>query len=81
MFAPRQSHELALKRIGRYLKATRHRGLVMNPSLKDGFNIDCYPDADFSGLYGHEKPTDPTCVKSRTGYVIKVSGCAVHWQS
>lgn len=81
MFAPRRSHELALKRIGRYLKATRNRGLILNPSVEAGLAIDCYPDADFAGLYGHEKPNDPICVKSRTGYVINVAHCPVLWQS
>ena len=32
MFCPKKSHELALKRIGRYLKATQNRGLVLKPS-------------------------------------------------
>ena len=40
-----------------------------------------YPDADFAGMYGHEEPTDPASVKSRTGYVITVADCPVHWQS
>jgi hypothetical protein len=31
MFCPKRSHEEALKRIGRYLKATRERGLILNP--------------------------------------------------
>ena len=68
-FCPKKSHEEALKRIGRYLKATRDRGLVLNPS-GEILKIDAYPDADFAGLHGHEKPTDPASVKSRTGYVI-----------
>ena len=79
MFSPRHSHELALKRIGRYLKATREKGLILNPS--QDFKINCYPDADFAGLYGYEQVTDPTCVKSRTGFVITVSDCPVLWQS
>ena len=79
MFSPRHSHELALKRIGRYLKATREKGLILNPS--QDFKIDCYPDADFAGLYGYEQVTDPTCVKSHTGFVITVSDCPVLWQS
>jgi hypothetical protein len=45
-----QSHEDALIRIGRYLKGTLHNGLVLTPS--DNFKIDCYPDADFAGLWG-----------------------------
>ena len=80
MFAPRKLHEVALKRIGRYLKATKSRGLVLNPS-KELCKIDCYPDADFAGMYGHEKPTDPSCVKSRTGFVITFADCPVFWQS
>ena len=33
MLCPRQSHEHALKRIGRYLKATCSRELILNPSF------------------------------------------------
>jgi hypothetical protein len=80
MFCPRKSHEEALKRIGRYLKATRNRGLVINPST-NVLKIDAYPDADFAGMYGYEKHNDPSCVKSRTGYVINVANCPVLWQS
>ena len=80
MFCPKKSHEEVLKRIGRYLKATSKRGLVLNPS-KDKLKIDAYPDADFAGLYGHEEPTDPASVKSRTVYVITVADCPVLWQS
>lgn len=79
MFNPKHIHELALKRIGRYLKATRRRGLILNPSKE--LRIDNYPDADFAGMYGHEKPTDPSCVKSRTGYTITFANCPVIWQS
>ena len=80
MFAPKAIHEKALKRIGRYLKATRDKGLILNPS-KETLKIDCFPDADFAGMYGHERNDDPTCVKSRTGYVITVADCPVLWQS
>jgi hypothetical protein len=80
MFAPKASHEKALKRIGRYLKATRDKGLILTPST-DTLKIDCYPDADFAGMYGHERNNDPACAKSRTGYVITVADCPVHWQS
>ena len=79
MFAPRLVHEQALKRIGRYLKATRDKGLILNPSGE--LKVDAYPDADFAGLYGHEKVTDPACVKSRTGFLITVSDCPMVWVS
>ena len=79
MFNPRKSHEVAVKRIARYLKATRTRGLIFKPSSE--LRIDCFPDADFAGLYGHEKNNDPVCAKSRTGFVINVANCPILWQS
>ena len=79
MFCPRKSHEIALKRIGRYLKATRTKGLILDPC--DELCIDNYPDADFAGMYGHEVITDPACVKSRTGFIITVANCPVLWMS
>ncbi len=80
MFCPKHSHELALKRIGRYLKQTSDHGMVMNPST-DICKIDAYPNADFAGMCGHEKPTDPSCVKSRSGFVITFADVPILWQS
>ena len=79
MFNPKRSHEEAVKRIVRYLKATRDRGMIFDPT--EDLALNCYPDADFAGMYGHERSDDPTCVKSRTGYVITFAGCPVVWQS
>ena len=80
MVCPKHSHEEALKRIGRYLKLTWDCGLILNRN-RDLFKIDSYPDAYFSGIYGHEKTTNPTYVKSRNGYVIKVSDSPVSCKS
>lgn len=62
----------ALKRIGRYLKDTLEKWLFLCP--KQGLNIDCYPDEDFSGLRGHKDPMDPHCASSCTGYIICLIG-------
>ena len=78
-FSPRKSHEQALKRIGRYLKGTRTEGLILKP--KSNYNIYCYVDADFSGLWNYEDTQDPTSVSSRTGYIIQVANCPIHWVS
>ena len=78
-FAPKSSHEEALKRIGRYLLGTRNKGLILTPT--EELNIDAYPDADFAGLYGYEDSLDPVCVRSRTGFVICVASCPILWQS
>jgi hypothetical protein len=55
------------------------KGMIMTPSSVP--RIDCYPDADFAGLYGHDDKQDPHCVRSRTGYVILAFGCPVLWRS
>ena len=78
-FRPTRRHEKALIRIGRYLKGTIDKGLIMTPTSTPC--IDCYPDADFAGLYGHEDVQDPHCVRSRTGFVIMAFGCPVLWHS
>ena len=80
MFCPKRSHELALIRIGKYLKATRNKGLVITPS-ENVLAIDCSPDADFGGLWSHERPDDPACVKSRTGFMILAANCPIVWKS
>jgi hypothetical protein len=79
MFCPKHCHELALKHIGRYLKSTSTRGMVINPTRE--LSIDAYPDADFAGMYGYESPTDPACAKSRSGFIIVFAGVPVMWQS
>ena len=43
--------------------------------------LDCYVDADFAGLWSYEDDQDPVCVKSRTGYVMTLAGCPIHWVS
>jgi len=79
---PKLIHEQALERIGQYLKGTLDEGLILKPkSLENIFTIDVYVDADFAGGWGHEDPSDPACVRSRTGYIIEVMGCPVVWKS
>ena len=41
-FAPKRSHELALIRIGQYLKGTMNEGLIMKPMSTDSFKMDVY---------------------------------------
>ncbi len=53
--------------------------MVINP--KRDLTIGAYPDANFARMYGHEKPTDPACAKSRSGFVIVFAGLPVLWQS
>ena len=77
--APRKSHAQAVKRILRYLVGTADKGIEFVPNLKAG--LDCYGDADFAGLWGHEDDQDPVAVKSRTGYTLTLFGCPIIWAS
>ena len=65
---PKLIHEKAVKRIGRYLKATRTQGLIFQPN--NDLNLELYADSDFAGLWNVENGNDPISVRSRTGYVI-----------
>jgi hypothetical protein len=76
---PRACHEKAIKHIARYLKRTRDKGLVMRPDTT--LSMEMYADADFAGLWNAEDPGDPVSVKSRTGYLITLSGVPVVWSS
>ena len=80
MFIPNRYHELELKRLARYSNNTQDRGLVLDPK-SNIFNVDAYPDADFSGMYGIKRHDDPSCSKSRTGLTITFSDCPVFWSS
>ena len=76
---PRRSHEVALKRICRYLLRTKDRGLVYHPNRKRG--LECYVDADWAGSWHHDQAHDPLGAFSRTGYVIYYAGCPILWGS
>ena len=54
--------------------------MIMNLST-DICKIDAYPDADFAGMYGHEKPVDPLSVKSCTGFIITFADVPILWKS
>ena len=73
------SHETAVKRICRYLQGTKYNGLVFNTSKK--LVLDCYTDADFAGLWGHEDPQDHICARSRTKFVVTFDNFPLLWMS
>ena len=71
------SHETAVKRICQYLQGIKDNGLVFNPPKK--LVVDCYADADFAGLWGHEDPQYPICDRSRTGFVVTFANFPLFW--
>ena len=76
---PKKSHVNAVKRIVRYLIATRDQGMVFECTSK--MKLDCYADADYAGMWGYESDQDPVCVKSRTGYIMTLGDCPLVWAS
>jgi hypothetical protein len=76
---PKLSHEQHIKRILRYLRATRHEGLTFKPNWDEGFQ--CHVDADFAGNWNKEHSDDPSCAYSRSGYFVTYAGCPILWGS
>jgi Reverse transcriptase (RNA-dependent DNA polymerase) len=77
--SPWWSQENAIIRICQYLRGTSDKGMIFRPS--DTLSVDCYVHANFAGLWLHEDCLDPTSVKRRLGFVIKVANCPVFWGS
>ena len=73
------SHDTDVKRIYRYLKGTKDNVLVFNPYKK--MVVDCYANADFAGLWGHENPQETICARSRTGFVVTFANFHLLWVS
>jgi len=76
---PRLSHEIAVKRIARYLKRMMMEGLILRPDF--ALSTQCFVDADFAGAWDKEDCTDPSSVYSHTGYVIMYTRCPILWVS
>jgi hypothetical protein len=76
---PRASHAAAIKRILRYIKATKDKGVFMYPNKS--LKLDCYVDSDFGGSFAAEYGQNPMCAKSRTGYVLLFSCAPILWVS
>ena len=77
---PHAEHTAALKHLARYLQGTRHFGLIMRCDM-NGSSLDCYVDADFASMFGHEDALSKTSAQSRTGFIIYLFGCPIFWSS
>ena len=80
MESPKQSHGIAIKRIGRYLLDTRDKGLIIKPDKLHSFVS--FVDADFCGNWDkYIAAQDPNTARSRTGFLIKYANAPIFWQS
>jgi hypothetical protein len=76
---PKQSHATAVKTIVRYLAGTADKGMILAP--RGDLKIELFCDADFAGLYKREPERSADSARSRTGYIVKLSGCPLVWKS
>ena len=77
---PKVEHGKALKWIGRYLAASRDKGIIYSPNNNKGFEV--YVDASFCNNWEPETAEwDADTARSRTGYVIMIADCPVTWAS
>ena len=78
---PRHTHAQAIKRVCRYLKHVLDEEAGLTLKKEKGYQLDCYVDADFAGLWNQEDDQSPVCVRSRTGYVFNLANYPVLWKS
>ena len=77
---PKRGHAEAVKRIGRYLLATKDKGLLIRPNELKYF--ECWVDADFSGNWRpQDAHNDLMTSKSRLGWIIRFAGAPITWAS
>jgi Reverse transcriptase (RNA-dependent DNA polymerase) len=76
---PRVEHGAALKWLGRYLKGTRDKGLILKPSMDK--DMEVFVDADFAGNWNPEEGDKRDTARSRHGYFITYAGVPISWKS
>ena len=78
--SPKESHAKALRWLGRYLKGTRDKGLILKPG--NGKGLQVHVDADFSGNWDPKSPQkDRDTARSRHGYIVSYEGSPLLWKS
>jgi hypothetical protein len=78
---PKREHGKAVRHLGRYLLATRDKGLILTPDLKRG--LEDYVDADFAGNWNKDDAAlnDRDIARSHHGFIISYKGCPINWKS
>jgi hypothetical protein len=76
---PKIQHTIAVKRIGRYLLATKDKGLIMKPNQE---GMECWVDAAHASEWNNKTASsDSSSARSRMGHLITYAGCPMHWAS
>jgi hypothetical protein len=70
---------MEVKAIIRNLTGSKNQGVIYKrPKF---LTLDCYVDADFTGLHGKEPPESLTCFKYFTGHIVSVERCYIMCKS
>ena len=72
---PKKEHGEAVKWLGRYLKLTRDKGLILRPDETRGLEV--YVDASFASDWDLVMSHKNRTARSRHGYIIYYAGCPV----
>ena len=72
-------HGKAVKWIGRYLKGTTDKGMIMRPDTSLG--LEAFVAADFAGNFDRDDCDNPDTARSRHRYIVRFNGCPVTWKS
>ncbi len=73
---PKQPHADAAKWLGRYLKGTKDKGMILKPK---GTSFNIYVNSDYAGNWNHSEATYQDTAHSRHGYIILYTGCPILW--
>ena len=76
---PKVEHAKALLWLGRYMKGTQDKGLILRPS--NTRELEVFVDADFSGKWDKNKTWDCDTARYRHGYIVSYHGCPIIWKS
>ena len=76
---PKKEHGEAVRWLGRYLKGTRDKGLILQPQKEEDLQV--FVDADFVGNWHKEDAMYRDTARSRHGFVIMYAGCPLSWKS
>ena len=68
---------MAVKRICWYIQGTQDKGIGFNPYKKTV--VDCYVDAYFGSLWGHENPQDTNFDRNRDIFVVIFDNFSLLW--
>ena len=76
---PKEEHGSAVKWIGRYLRGSLDKGIILKP---EGTSLDLHVDADFAGNWDSTiAADDPNTAQSRHGYILRYCGIPILWAS